>query len=281
MQRVRAERRAVAEENPKVPSHPPHSGTSYSVTQILNTVMDAGSKELEKPVAGVLLSAFIAGLLVSFALPAGAFLWSMADDSRLQHALGAAGYPLGFVFAVVANTQLYAKNTLNPILPLLDRRDARTLWLVGRFWALLIAGNLAGTLVMGWLLGRFPILPLSMSPALDGFTGASTAGDFSRTFVLAIFGGWLMALMAWLLNASTSPVAHIIVVWLTTAPIPAFGFRNSVSGSAEAFFRCARGLSGWGAMWSDFIIPAYLGNAVGGVLLVALLFYAEVIVSRS
>jgi formate/nitrite transporter FocA (FNT family) len=63
---------------------------------------------------------------------------------------------------------------------------------------------------------------------------------------------------------------------LTTAPIAAFGFRHSIAGSVEAFWRAARGTATWAAMLGDFVVPAVIGNVVGGVLLVALLNHGQV-----
>ena len=39
-----------------------------------------------------------------------------------------------------------------------------------------------------------------------------------------------------------------MLVWLTTAPIAALGFRHSVAGSVEAFYRAFEGAATWGDM---------------------------------
>jgi formate/nitrite transporter FocA (FNT family) len=71
-----------------------------------------------------------------------------------------------------------------------------------------------------------------------------------------------------------------VLIWLCTAPISALHFRHSIVGSIEAFYRAALGDAGWGAMLGEFIVPSVLGNAVGGVLLVALLNYGQVLADR-
>lgn len=67
-----------------------------------------------------------------------------------------------------------------------------------------------------------------------------------------------------------------MLTWLATAPISALGFRHSIAGAVEAFYLAAVGEASLGRMVGEFVIPAVLGNAVGGVLLVALLNYAQV-----
>jgi formate/nitrite transporter FocA (FNT family) len=91
-----------------------------------------------------------------------------------------------------------------------------------------------------------------------------------------VFAGWLIALLSWVLAATHSTPAQLALIWLCTAPISAFHFRHSIAGSVEAFYRAASAQAGWGTMVGDFIIPAVLGNAIGGVLLVALLNYGQV-----
>jgi formate/nitrite transporter FocA (FNT family) len=44
----------------------------------------------------------------------------------------------------------------------------------------------------------------------------------------------------------------------------------------EAFYRAAAGAAPWGSMVANFVVPSVLGNAIGGVLLVALLNYGQV-----
>ena len=66
---------------------------------------------------------------------------------------------------------------------------------------------------------------------------------------------------------------------IVTAPIAAFEFKHSVVGSSEAFYRAWAGSAGWGRMVA-FIVAAVIGNAIGGVSLVAILNYGQVVTER-
>jgi formate/nitrite transporter FocA (FNT family) len=116
----------------------------------------------------------------------------------------------------------------------------------------------------------------AMHPTLLNVAHESTGAGFGDTFFKAIFGGWLIALLAWLLASTVDSFAQLFLIWVTTVPIAAFHFRHSIAGSVEAFYRASVGSAGWGEMLGSFIIPALLGNAVGGVLLVAIFNYAQV-----
>jgi formate/nitrite transporter FocA (FNT family) len=103
-----------------------------------------------------------------------------------------------------------------------------------------------------------------------------SSGGFGQVLYAGVFAGWLIALLSWLLASTHSTPAQIVLIWLCTAPISALHFRHSIAGSVEAFYRAASGGASWGSMLGQFVVPAVIGNAIGGVLLVALLNYGQV-----
>jgi formate/nitrite transporter FocA (FNT family) len=255
---------------------PPASGTRYSAKEIHDTVVDAALDELGRPFPALWWSAFAGGLLIGFSFLAAAFLSTLSDDPRWQRALTAAGYPLGFIFVVLSSTQLFTENTLDPVLPLLESPRLDMLRRVARLWTILLLGNVAGALAIGVVIAKTPVMPEWMGPALDRNARMATDGTFWSTTYRGIFAGWLVALMAWLISTTADRLAQIVLIVITTAPISAFGFRHAIAGSVEAFYCAAGGLSSWSDMVRDFVVPSILGNALGGGLLVALLFYGQV-----
>jgi formate/nitrite transporter FocA (FNT family) len=125
-------------------------------------------------------------------------------------------------------------------------------------------------------MARTTLIDDSMTKSLETVAAGGTGGGFGDVFYKAIFGGWLIALLAWLLASTVDTTAQLFLIWVTTVPISAFHFRHSIAGSVEAFFRAFTGAATWSSMLGDYIVPALLGNAVGGVLLVALFNYAQV-----
>jgi formate/nitrite transporter FocA (FNT family) len=255
---------------------PPASGTRYSAKEIHDTVAEAAIDELHRPAMALWWSAVAAGLLICFSFLFGAFLSTLATDESWKRALAALGYPLGFVIVVLSSTQLFTENTLDPILPLLEAPSWKRVKQVMRLWAILLAGNLSGAWLISFVLARTAATPVWLKPALDHVAETATQGGFWKTFYLAIFAGWLVAIMAWLIHTTQDRFAQVVLIWLTTAPISAFGFRHAIAGGVEAFYRAARGSATWGEMVGSFLIPAVLGNIIGGGLLVALLFYGQV-----
>jgi formate/nitrite transporter FocA (FNT family) len=203
--------------------------------------------------------------------------YAAAMGSPLHAGLrAAAAYPLGFILVIIGRNQLFTENTLEPVIPLLEDHDLRTLKRVLRLWAIVLVGNLLGGLVFALLAARTVMLRSELEPHLLQLGRDAMSGGFGHVFYLAIFAGWLIALTAWLVQATERTLAQIVLIWLTIAPISAFGFRHSIAGAVEAFYLAAIGGTGWGNAVGGFVIPAVIGNIVGGVIFVALLNHGQV-----
>lgn len=266
-----------------VPAQPaaehPAVGTRLTAGEIYDNVRVAAEEELERPGVALLWSAVAAGLTIGFSFFAAAYLTTLVSEP-FRHAVAAVGYPLGFIFVVLARNQLFTENTLEPIIPLLHRPSWSTLQRLLGLWAVVLFGNLVGAMVFAWITAETPIVEPEFKRALLELAEEATWGSFALVAYRAIYAGWLIALMAWLIASTRSTGAQLFLVWLTTAPIAAFGFRHSIAGSVEAFYRVFMEGAGWAEMLSDFLIPAIIGNIIGGVLFVALLNHGQVAADR-
>jgi formate/nitrite transporter FocA (FNT family) len=264
------------------PSAPrvPKAGTRFSTEEIHDLVSEAAQDELERPASELVWSSLASGLVIGFSFLAVAFVTSLVSP-QMHTAATAVAYPLGFIFVVNARHQLFTENTLEPVIPLLEKRDRETLGKLLRLWAIVLPLNLLGTLIFAWALGHTEVVePKLLTPLLDA-ARASTDSSAQLTFYKAIWAGWLIALMAWLIASTRNTMAQLVLVWLTTAPIAAFGFKHSIAGATEAFYRAIVGDATWSAMIFRFEIPAILGNIVGGVVLVAMLNHGQVSKARA
>jgi formate/nitrite transporter FocA (FNT family) len=253
----------------------PESGTRLSAKEIHDNILEPAKKEMDRPAASLLWSSLASGMVIGFSFLASAFAANLVSEEH-RHAAAAAAYPLGFIFVIMARSELFTENTLDPVIPFLDQRNSETFRKLVRMWVLLLVGNMVGALIFGWVLARTPVVNAELQAGLSRLAEEATSGGFGRVLYAGIFAGWLIALLSWLLASTHSTGAQIALIWLCTAPIAALQFRHSIAGSVEAFYRAAGGEASWGSMLSDFVVPAVLGNAIGGVLLVALLNYGQV-----
>ena len=171
--------------------------------------------------------------------------------------------------------------SLKKMIPLLEKRDGDTFRRLLRLWVIVLPLNLIGALVFALVVAYTQVIDPGLgSPMLDA-ARAATSGGALLVFYKAIWAGWLVALMAWLIGSTRDTTAQIALVWLATAPIAAFGFKHSIAGAVDAFYRAAIGDASWGAMLGGFEVPAILGNIVGGVVLVALVNHGQVSKARA
>ena len=198
-----------------------------------------------------------------------------SSEPEYKFAVSAAVYPLGFILVIIGRSQLFTENTLEPVIPVLARPSLATLGRMLRLWAIVLAGNMAGAAAFGSLFAITPVVSPAVRGSMLALGSALFDGSFGAQFYHAIFAGWLIALTAWLVAATSQTSAQILLIWLTTAPIAALDFRHSIAGSVEVFFVAASGHQTWAAA-AMFVLPAVIGNVVGGVTFVAMLNHGQV-----
>lgn len=255
-------------------SKEPEAGTLYSAKEMHDHATEVAEEELERPFSELAISSLASGLLVGFSFLAGALLLHHGSPAH-KELLVAAGYPIGFAFVVLAQHQLFTENTLEPVLPVLERRDRESLAKMLRLWAIVLPGNLIGTAIFGFVVARTPTLDPALHPSLREVAMDILKGGAGHVLLKAIWAGWLIALMAWLLNATRNTAAQIMLIWLTTAPIAAFGFRHSIAGATEASYLVSTGAISFGEALFTFELPALAGNIIGGVVLVAMVNHGQ------
>jgi formate/nitrite transporter FocA (FNT family) len=94
-------------------------------------------------------------------------------------------------------------------------------------------------------------------------------------FWSGVVGGWIIAMVAWLVSGSHSITGSVAVIWVLTFIVGLGHFAHCVATSGEIM---AAVLS-HGMTWSGYfrwLLPATAGNIAGGVILVTLLEYGQV-----
>jgi formate-nitrite transporter family protein len=137
-----------------------------------------------------------------------------------------------------------------------------------------LAANLLGALLLSIITARTPSLDPAVRAALLRLGTEAALGSFSQLFWSGVIGGWLVALVAWLVSASHDTVSQIAVTWLLTFVLGIGGFAHSVASGAEILTAVVSGRVGTGD-FVGWLVPAVLGNIVGGVFIVSLLNYGQ------
>ncbi len=233
-----------------------------------------GEAELERRPSATLWSGLAAGLSMGFSFVAQALLKSQLKDAVAAEALSSLGYCVGFIIVVLGRQQLFTESTLTAVLPVLARRDLETLWKTIKLWNIVFAANIIGTWIFAAVLVYGHPLPAAAGPALRELATAAIGDSFWRTLLRAVFAGWLIALMVWLLPSSRS--ARVLVILVLTWAVAMGKFSHVIAGSTEGAYAVLTGSAGLAQYLVRFLIPTLIGNTIGGVSLVGLLNHAPV-----
>jgi formate/nitrite transporter FocA (FNT family) len=241
--------------------------TTYEV------VRREGLRELERSSDALFWSGLAAGLSMGFSFLTEALLRARLPETDWRPLVVKSGYSVGFLIVILGSQQLFTENTLTPMVPLLHEKTRKTLVNVLRLWGVVLLANLIGSLLFALALGKFEVVEPQMERALSEIAAETLRFGASVTFLHAIYAGWLVALMVWMLPAAETAKPLIIIVM--TYLIGIGGFAHIIAGSTEVFYAAVRHEATWGEVLSRYIFPTLLGNIVGGVTLVAALNHAQ------
>jgi formate/nitrite transporter FocA (FNT family) len=241
---------------------------------VFETIRREGEGELARVWSALAFSAVSAGLSMGFSLFALSVFTAYLPDSPWRPLVASFGYTVGFLIAVLGRQQLFTENTLTPILVLLNQCDRATFWRVVRLWAIVLVGNIVGALGFATLLAHVEVFSPELQRAFLTVAVHATQGDGTQNFVRAIYAGWLIALMVWLLPAAESAALFIII--LLTYVVAAAELTHIVAGSVEGLYAVEMGKLGLADFVLRYFLPVLAGNSLGGVTLVALLNFGQV-----
>jgi formate/nitrite transporter FocA (FNT family) len=244
----------------------PHAKVIHEV------IRKEGEIELSRSVGALVWSGLAAGLSMGFSLICLSFLHVGLPAAPWSHLVESPGYSVGFVITILGRQQLFTESTLTSLLPFLVARDRATLLALLRTWGVVLAANLVGTTVIAAVISTPGIFSDPVHRAMIGFGQEILEGDFWPKVVKAVFAGWLIALMVWLLPSART--ARLFVILLLTFVVALCSFPHIIAGSVEAALTVFTGHASVRDYLVRFLAPVLLGNTVGGVALAALLNYA-------
>jgi formate-nitrite transporter family protein len=232
-----------------------------------------GEKELDRSTDALFWSGLAAGLSMGFSFLTEAILRTNLPDAPWRPLVAKLGYSVGFLVVILGSQQLFTENTLTPIVPFLAERTRDKLRNVLRLWSAVFVANMLGTLLFALALARLAVVEPDVKRALSDIASEAMRNGWGTTFLHAIYAGWIIALLVWVLpGAEYNKVAVIVAMtWL----IAAGGFAHVIAGSSEVFYAAWRGEASWADALAGFVLPSLIGNMVGGLTLVTALNHAQ------
>jgi formate transporter len=233
-----------------------------------------GLSVLQVLVLAAMGGAFItAGALFSLLLGAGV---GAPGPQRLLEGLG---FSTGFFFVILSSAVLFTEaNVTLPSAMLACQSPARR---IARFWLLAWVGNFVGAIAVGGLITLAQSYPDDVAVLLDkviaaklSFRAEGGAGSWFEVVVSGMLANWLVGMAAFFATMGRTIIGKYIPVFLAVTLFVAANFQHSPANMG--YFSLAQWMGhgpGWDvALWWN-IIPAGIGNLIGGTVFVALPFW--------
>ncbi len=241
-----------------------------STDEIYERVLIEADEEISRDVREL----FFSGVAAGFAITITVLLYaSLTHSTGGIPVVGALLYPIGFIYIILGNYQLYTENTLPPVALTLDRLASIPAML--GMWVTVLAGNLVGGTVGAVLLAYGGVMSPDVAATLSSIamTGIETA--WFDLFFKAVFAGLIVAGVVWVDFGVMNSTTRFLLVYVAFLAIPLGGLFHVVVASTEVMYLVFLGEIGllYGA--THFALPVLLGNTVGGVVLVTTINYYQ------
>lgn len=247
---------------------------SPSAKVIHDSIFKEAEEELSRSSSALFWSGLAAGLSMGFSMISEGLLRAYLPEADWRLLVSNLGYSVGFIIVILGKQQLFTENTLTPILPLLHRKNAKTLWHVLRLWGVVLIANLIGTLIIAFVVACTGVFDPHVQKAFEEIGHKAMEPSFEATLLRGIFAGWLIALIVWLLPYAEN--ARLWVIIILTYVIGIGHLSHVIAGSVEVFTLAFMKKSSWWSVLGAFTVPALIGNIIGGVAIVAVLNHAQV-----
>ncbi|HXH16782.1 MAG TPA: formate/nitrite transporter family protein [Sphingomonas sp.] len=237
-------------------------------------VREDGEAELDRPVSSLFFSGLAAGLAITSSLIAEGALHAALPDTPWRAIVVALGYPIGFLVVVLGRMQLFTESTITAMLPLVTKPSGWALKRTLRLWSVVLVANLIGTAITAAAIAAGVLGSGELRTAMIEVSMQITELSAWATFVNAIPAGFMIAILAWSLPNAREQA--FLVIFAIAYVVAIGGFSHSIVGSDEAWLLMFVGKTGVVQTIGGLILPAVLGNLLGGAGVFALLAHAQV-----
>jgi formate/nitrite transporter FocA (FNT family) len=217
---------------------------------------------------------FAGGLAAGFAITVTFLLYAaLTAATGGDPVLSALLYPLGFVFIILGDYQLYTENTLPPVMLVLVR--LASLPALVRIWVIVLAGNFVGGGLGAIALSSTGVLSPESAMAAEGFAREAIATPWWALFTKAVFAGLIVAGVVWVDYSLRDGIARIVMVYISFLAIPYGNLYHVVVSWTEMLYLVAESDLALSVGLTEFVLPVLLGNSAGGVVLVTVVNYFQ------
>jgi formate transporter len=263
---------------------------------------DAGKYKVGLPAWNMILRGFMSGAYIAMggALATVCSTGIMATEPALRYGTASAGFsqlilgavfPVGLIITVLTGAELFTGDAmLAPMAAFIHKIS----WAqVMTLWVLVYIGNFIGSVLWAYLMANGPFVSFDAAGAATatafgtraiGIMGAKTAYvgtmGFYSAFLKGIGCNWLVNLAILLGICADDLIGKFFGIWFPIMAFVSSGLEHSI---ANMYFIPAGLMTAaltntptkvtWVNMWMSNLIPVTLGNIVGGLFFVGVIYW--------
>lgn len=268
--------------------------------EIAKNYVQVGYKKANLSVPSMLLLGILAGAFIAFASAGSNQAIHTIESVGIGKTLAGALFASGLMMVVIAGGELFTGNCLIVI----SWAEGMTKWSsLLKNWFFVYVGNFIGSLLIVFLIYLSGQLGFS-NGLLGGFTikvAANKTGlTFLNAFSLGVLCNWLVCIAIWMASAAKDITGKLLAIFFPIWLFITSGYEHCVANMyyiPEGIFAKSNpvfidqalklGVSqdkidalNWGSFVMKNLLPVTLGNIVGGVLCVGVVYWLTYIFKR-
>ncbi len=232
-------------------------------------------------VGKIILLSIMAGAFITFGAYFSVLISAGIETTGLKLLLQGFGFSVGFFMVILSHSILFTEtNVVLPASYLNCTKKELTLG-AGKFWFLAIIGNIIGAFIVGYLINYSHFISVDVAESLQGiiekkmkYMAEGGTDQWFRALISGIFGNWLVGMAAVFALMGRTIIGKYVPIFLLVTLFVAANFQHSPANMGYFSLIMPTGFGpGWGdaVLWN--LLPAAIGNVLGGIFLVALPFY--------
>ncbi|KIY66881.1 Formate/nitrite transporter [Cylindrobasidium torrendii FP15055 ss-10] len=241
--------------------------------EVAHIMVDSAIAKHRERYDNLFLKAFVAGVMLSFGgllmeVLGGGATSLAASDPGIVKILQGFVFPVGLVMIVLQGLELLTSNMM--VMPMGVVARAIPWWSVPVNWTIVFFGNLTGSLFFAAILVKYSgILSAEPYNTFAQHTALTKAAvpEWHQIFLRGIGCNWLVCVAVWQAAGARETISKIFALWIPIWVFVACSFDHVV---ANMFIVPIGMLLGADLSAAAYIrkslIAAFLGNAVGGLL---------------
>ena len=229
----------------------------------------AKTKISNKPIKTFVLAIY-AGIFIALAGVLSTIVSLSIKDYSTAKILSALVFPIGLIFVILMQTELFTGNSLL-VIPVLNKDI--TIKEMLRNWLIVYLGNFCGALIISILIFNTPLKGVLLEKMVSISTSKISL-KFFEAIILGVLCNFLVCLAVYLASTMKKPMEKIPVIFFPIFVFVALSFEHSVANMSylSLGYLLDSNITLLKILLNN-LLPVTIGNVIGGSILGASIWY--------